>query len=158
MLETDFRRAVDTYRDLVFRVAYTYMRNAADADDVTQDVFLKLLKRSEPFDDEDHLRNWLIRVSINECKSLFRKPWRHIEDIALYIDSLESPSAESRDLLVEVMRLPEKYRIPLVLFYYLDLPTQQIADLLHIPAATARTRIARARKKLRDLLEGEDHG
>lgn len=80
-----------------------------------------------------------------------------MEDIASYVDSLQVPKAESRSLLVEVMRLPEKYRVPIVLFYYLELPTQQIADCLHVPAATIRTRLARGRAKLRKLLEGEDY-
>ena len=157
MLEPEFRKAVAANRDLVFRVAYTYLRDAADADDVAQDVFVKLLRRDEPFDGEDHLKNWLIRVTINECKSLFRRPWRRVEDIASYVDSLQVPDAESRNLLVEVMRLPEKYRVPIVLFYYLELPTQQLADYLHVPAATIRTRLARGRSRLRKLLEGEDY-
>ena len=82
MLEPEFRKAVAANRDLVFRVAYTYLRDAADADDVAQDVFVKLLRRDEPFDGDGHLKNWLIRVTINECKSLFRRPWRRVEDIA----------------------------------------------------------------------------
>lgn len=157
MLEPEFRKAVAANRDLVFRVAYTYLRDAADADDVAQDVFVKLLRRDEPFDGEEHLKNWLIRVTINECKSLFRRPWRRVEDISSYVESLQVPNAESRSLLVEVMRLPEKYRVPIVLFYYLELPTQQIADYLRVPAATIRTRLARGRSRLRKLLEGEDY-
>lgn len=156
MQEAEFRQAVDRYRDLVFRVAYTYLRDAADADDVAQDVFFKLLKRAEPFDGDEHQRNWLLRVTVNECKSLFRRPWRRMEDIASYIDMLPAASPESRDLLVEVMRLPEKYRVPLVLFYYAELPTQQIAELLRVAPATVRTRLSRGRDRLRDLLEEEE--
>ncbi len=156
MQEAEFRQAVDRYRDLVFRVAYTYLRDAADADDVAQDVFLKLLKRTEPFDGDEHQRNWLLRVTVNECKSLFRRPWRRMEDIASYIDALPAASPESRDLLVEVMRLPEKYRVPLVLFYYAELPTQQIAELLRVAPATVRTRLSRGRERLRNLLEEEE--
>ena len=157
MLEPEFRKAVAANRDLVFCVAYTYLRDAADADDVAQDVFVKLLRRDEPFDGDEHLKNWLIRVTINECKSLFRRTWRRVKDIASYVDSLQVPNAESRSLLVEVMWLPEKYRVPIVLFYYLELPAQQIADYLHAPAATIRTRLARGRSRLRKLLEGEDY-
>lgn len=62
------------YRDTVFRLAFTYLRNQADADDVTQDVFVKLIRSSHDFESDEHLRRWLIRVTINECKSLFRKP------------------------------------------------------------------------------------
>ncbi len=76
-----FREAVERHRDMVFRLAYTYLRDPADADDVTQDVFVKLLRSGKRFEGDDHLRYWLVRVTINECKSLFRKPWRRVEDI-----------------------------------------------------------------------------
>ena len=65
---------IERYRDTVFRLAFTYLRNQADADDVTQDVFVKLIRSSHDFESDEHLRRWLIRVTINECKSLFRKP------------------------------------------------------------------------------------
>ena len=70
-----FREAVERHRDMVFRLAYTYLRDPADADDVTQDVFVKLLRSGKRFEGDDHLRYWLVRVTINECKSLFRKPY-----------------------------------------------------------------------------------
>lgn len=75
MEEQTFRQAVEDHRDVVFRIALTYLRDRADADDVAQDVFLKLLKSDGHFESWEHLRRWLIRVTINECKSLFRKPW-----------------------------------------------------------------------------------
>ena len=74
MEEQAFRQAVEDHRDVVFRIALTYLRDRADADDVAQDVFLKLLKSDVHFESWEHLRRWLIRVTINECKSLFRKP------------------------------------------------------------------------------------
>ena len=108
-----FREAVERHRDMVFRLAYTYLRDPADADDVTQDVFVKLLRSGKRFEGDDHLRYWLVRVTINECKSLFRKPWRRVEDIEAYAETLQAPSERHRDLLVRVMRLPEKYRVPI---------------------------------------------
>lgn len=148
--------AVETYRDMVFRLAYTYMRSATDADDVCQDVFVKLMRANQEFESQDHLRNWLVRVTINECKSLFRKPWRRTEDIEQYVQTLAQPTSEHRELLVDVMRLPEKYRVVLVLHYYLELSCEEVAKLLNVPAATVRTRLARGRSKLKSVLEGED--
>lgn len=87
MEEQAFRQAVEDHRDVVFRIALTYLRDRADADDVAQDVFLKLLKSDGHFESREHLRRWLIRVTINECKSLFRKPWRRVEDIESLTDS-----------------------------------------------------------------------
>ena len=94
MEEQAFRQAVEDHRDVVFRIALTYLRDCADADDVAQDVFLKLLKSDGHFESWEHLRRWLIRVTINECKSLFRKPWRRVEDIENLADSLSAAQDE----------------------------------------------------------------
>lgn len=148
---------IERYRDTVFRLAFTYLRNQADADDVTQDVFVKLIRSSHDFESDEHLRRWLIRVTINECKSLFRKPWRRIDDIEDYANAIAMPTPEHTDLFVRVMSLPERYRVPLVLYYYLGFSTNETANLLKIPAATVRTRLARGRSRLKSMLEEEDH-
>ena len=156
MEEQAFRQAVEDHRDVVFRIALTYLRDRADADDVAQDVFLKLLKSDGHFESREHLRRWLIRVTINECKSLFRKPWRRVEDIENLADSLSTAQEESKAVLSDVMRLPERFRVPIVLYYYLGFSTSEIAELLHVPAATVRTRLARGRSKLKFILEEGD--
>ena len=112
MEEQTFRQAVEDHRDVVFRIALTYLRDRADADDVAQDVFLKLLKSDTQFESWEHLRRWLIRVTINECKSLFRKPWRRVEDIENLADSLSTAQEETKVVLSDVMRLPERFRVP----------------------------------------------
>lgn len=156
MEEQAFRQAVEDHRDVVFRIALTYLRDRADADDIAQDVFLKLLKSDGHFESWEHLRRWLIRVTINECKSLFRKPWRRVEDIENLADSLSAAQDETRAVLSDVMRLPERFRVPIVLYYYLGFSTSEIAELLHVPAATVRTRLARGRSKLKFILEEGD--
>lgn len=112
MEEQAFRQAVEDHRDVVFRIALTYLRDRADADDVAQDVFLKLLKSDGNFESWEHLRRWLIRVTINECKSLFRKPWRRVEDIENLAESLSTAQDETKAVLSDVIRLPERFRIP----------------------------------------------
>lgn len=156
MEEQAFRQAVEDHRDVVFRIALTYLRDCADADDVAQDVFLKLLKSDGHFESWEHLRRWLIRVTINECKSLFGKPWRRVEDIENLADSLSAAQDETKAVLSDVMRLPERFRVPIVLYYYLGFSTAEIAELLHVPAATVRTRLARGRSKLKLILEEGD--
>ena len=156
MEEEAFRQAVEDHRDVVFRIALTYLRDRADADDVAQDVFLKLLKSDTQFESWEHLRRWLIRVTINECKSLFRKPWRRVEDIENLADSLSTVQDETKAVLSDVMRLPERFRVPIMLYYYLGFSTSEIGELLHVPAATVRTRLARGRSKLKFILEEGD--
>ena len=112
MEEQAFRQAVEDHRDVVFRIALTYLRDRADADDVAQDVFLKLLKSDAQFESWEHLRRWLIRVTINECKSLFRKPWRRVEDIENLADSLSTAQEETKAVLSDVMRLPNDSVFP----------------------------------------------
>lgn len=112
MEEQAFRQAVEDHRDVVFRIALTYLRDRADADDVAQDVFLKLLKSDAQFESWEHLRRWLIRVTINECKSLFRKPWRRVEDIENLADSLSTAQEETKAVLSDVMRLPDDSVFP----------------------------------------------
>lgn len=156
MHAADFERMVNRHRDLVYRVAYSYMRNPADADDVAQDVFVKFFQTDKRFESDEHARNWLVRVTINQCKSLFRRPWRRAADIEAYADALEAPDERTLTLFSELMQLSEKYRVPLVLYYYVGFSTQEVADALRIPPATARTRIARGRAKLRSIIETQD--
>ena len=152
--QRDFKAAVERYRDLVYRVAYSYLRSQADADDVTQNVFVKLYRTKTEFNDDGHLRNWLVRVAINECKTLFKLPWRKDEDIEEYESQLPMEDTD-REVFRAVMGLQTKYRIPVILYYYLGYSTAEVAQLMGIPAATARTRLVRARTQLKDTLGGD---
>lgn len=157
LTNTFFVQAADKYRDTVFRVAFNYMKNQADADDITQGVFLKLLKCDVNFENDNHLKHWLIRVTINECKSIFRAPWRKVENIEDYAGQLCMPSPKHTELFETVMAMPEKYRIVIYLYYYEEYRTEEIAGFLKVPPATVRTRLARGRKKLKGILEEENY-
>lgn len=76
MEKTFFLAAAEKYKDMIYRIALNYYRNPEDADDTVQDVLIKLYTADRPFQSEEHLRNWLIRVTINECKNVLRTPWR----------------------------------------------------------------------------------
>lgn len=153
MTDEQFTVLAQTYMDTVFRLAFSYTKSPADADDITQNVLLKLYTENKPFDSPEHIRNWLIRVTLNECKSLFRSPWRKSEDIADYANTLTMPTKEHRELFDMVMNLPMKYRVVLYLFYYEDYSTAQIAEALHIKETTVRTHLTRGRKKLKTILQ-----
>ena len=106
-----FTYLADKYMDTVFRLAFSYMKSRADADDITQNVLLKLYRTEKDFQSESHLKNWLIRVTINECKQAFRSPWRKTEDIQDYANSLAMTQPEQRELFEAVMSLPPNYRV-----------------------------------------------
>jgi len=152
-----FTNIARRYMDTVFRVAFSYMKSRADADDVTQNVLLKLYRYEGEFESESHLKHWLIRVTINECKSAYRSPWRRTENIEDYVNSLSMPSQEHSDLLEAVMALPKKYRVAIYLFYYEGYSTREIAELTGLPEATVRTHLARGREKLKKTLTEADY-
>lgn len=154
--DEQFTRLAKTYIDTVFRVALNYLKSGADADDVTQNVFLKLWKEKKPFESEEHIRNWLIRVTINECKSMLRAPWRSAENFEDYARTLTFTTAEHSDLFYAVMQLPKKYRVPIYLYYYEGYSTGEVASILSIPQATVATQLRRGREMLKTFLQEAD--
>ena len=152
MTDEQFAQAAEQYMDTIFRVAYGYLRSQSDADDVTQDVLIQLYKTDTPFHDSEHLKRWLIRVTVNRCKNVFRSPWHKMEDIADYENTLSFEAPECRQLFDAVMALDKRYRLPVLLYYYEGYAQKEIADMLAIPEETVRTRLFRARGKLKATL------
>lgn len=151
-----FTACARRYLDTVFRVALNYLKSASDADDVTQEVFIKLLKERKDFGSEAHIRNWLIRVTINECKNLTRKRWWRQENIDDYVNSIAFEDPRHSELFDSVMALPKHYRVPIYLYYYEEYTTQEIADLLGIPKNTVCTQLKRGRELLKNSITEED--
>lgn len=147
-----FTSCVQRYIDTVYRVAFNCIKSAADADDVTQNVFLKLLKINTPFENQEHIRNWLIRVTINECKNLVRTRWWRHESYEDYAATLTFDDPVHSDLFYAVMELPKKYRLPIYLHYYEEYSTQEIADILKISKNTVCTQLKRGRELLKKTL------
>lgn len=148
----NFPRLVQLYKDMIFRLAYSYTKNHFDADDVTQNVLLQLCKTDKAFKSEAHLKNWLMRVTVNHCKNLFRAPWRKHENLDDYANTLAFEEEASKDLFRIVMGLDKKYRVTLLLHYYEGYSIREIAKIMDIPEKTVSTRLARGRKILKDLI------
>lgn len=144
------------YQDNLFAAAYNICRNAQDAEDVIQDTFIQYHTTKKEFENEQHIRAWLIRVAINKAKNVTRTFWRRnkvsIED---YMETLTFETPESADLFETVMQLPEKYRIVIHLYYYEDYAVSEIADILKLSESNVKTRLSRGRAMLRKELEGE---
>lgn len=152
--EEEYEAVVDAYSDMIFRIAYQNLFSVEDAQDVVQDVFLKLLKQKENcFHDEEHLKAWLIKVTINQCldykKSFFRK-----NTVAL--DNFEIPyEQEERQLLEELSRLPKEERNVLYLHYYEGYTIKEIAGILGKKQNTVNSKLTRGRSKLKQILEAD---
>ena len=152
-----FTFLVKTYIDTVFRVALGYMKHRQEAEDVTQSVFFALLREKKPFETEAHIKHWLIRVTINECKKKLRSPWRSV--VSLEDCPIAFPTQEHSELYDAVMELPVKYRMPIYLHYYEGYSTEEIAKLLRMPRGTVCTNLKRGREQLkRAMQEGDCDG
>ncbi|MGN1350187.1 MAG: RNA polymerase sigma factor [Anaerovoracaceae bacterium] len=157
MLKEEFEALAEKYMDRIFRVAFSWTKNAADANDVTQDVLIQLYRTEKPFESDDHVKNWLMRVTVNRCKMLFRGPWHKMEDLSEYAETLGFQEESYLDLFQAVMNLDKKYRVPLMLFYYEGYATAEIAEILGIGEKTVSTRLFRARAKLKEYLKEEQN-
>lgn len=154
MTGVELAQALERYGDMVYRLAFSALGRREDAEDVTQEVFLKLFRSGKAFETADHLRFWLVRVTVNECRRAVRWYKRNVP-----VEELPETGAEDqrRELLETVMALPEKLRVAAYLFYYEGYTTREIARLTAVPEATVRTRLSRAREKLRDILKEEEN-
>lgn len=145
---------MERYKDNLYSIAFNICRNAADADDVVQDTLLQYHTIEKQFDNEQHIRAWLIRVAINKAKnvnmSFFRRSGVPLDD---YIDSLVFETLESKGLLEEVLKLPEKFRIVIHLFYYENYSVKEIAEILHTSESNVKVRLSRGRKLLKTSLQ-----
>lgn len=142
---------VARHAQAVYKLAYARTGSREDAEDVTQETFLRLVRAAPEFADEDHCRAWLLRVAMNCAGDLFRSPWRRHTRPLEEAGQLEAP--EEGGVLEAVLALPERYRAPIHLFYYEGLSTAEIAAVLGKSEGAVRTRLSRARAMLRGALE-----
>ena len=151
-----FNDAARRYQNMVYRTALHALGSPQDAEDAVQEVFLRLFQYRGTFESEEHLRRWLLRrVTVNYCRDLMKSPWRRRVALEELPETPVFDKPREAALYREVMALPEKYRTVLNLFYYEELSVREIGTLLGVEASTVTTRLARARKRLRERL-GED--
>lgn len=151
----EYEQLLTLYLDSVYRVALSGCRTHADAEDVTQNTFIKLWERQESFENMEHARKWLIRVAVNECHSLWRTPW--MKKTAYLEDSKKEPSfflGERSELYYAVLELPVKYRQVVHLYYFEEYSVKEIAEILKLSETAVQTRLQRARQKLKETLKG----
>lgn len=147
--------AVEEYAAMLYRLAMTRMKQKEDAEEVVQDTFLKLVQHTQKgkvFRDKEHLKAWLLTVAINRGKSILTLIWNTKTE---GMDNLpEAAAKEDNPGAYEyVMRLSEKYRIVIDLFYYEGLSTQEISKVMKMKLATVRSYLLRGREKLKEMME-----
>ena len=154
MTDEFFVKAYEANKNSVYAVIYNFTRNTADASDLTQETFIKLYACEKEFESDEHIKAWLLRVAVNLAKNYIRdSKWFSYEEID---DNLpDDRKEEDSGLMSAVLALPEKYRIPIHLFYYEGWSVKQIADVLGLKEPTVKTRLDRGRNKLKNILEKE---
>ncbi len=156
--ETEFEEKYNLYSQELMNICYGYTRNREDALDIIQNVFLKLFNNKKTFLTQSDEKYWLIRVTINECKDLFRKKARYVylEDDIINSMPAENKIEEYNELYLlsqKVAELSEKYRVVVILFYYDSLSIKDISQTLKISESAVKKRLERARKMLKNEME-----
>lgn len=151
---------VREYTTMIYRVAMVRMQNQADAEEIVQDTFLRLFKQSKKgyeFESKEHLKAWLLKVAVNRGVSVLTSAWNKKTeglDVAHEIPADEKADSYAYDY---VMKLSEKYRIAIKLFYYEQLSTEQIAEIMKTKPSTVRSYLLRGREKLKSMMEADGY-
>ena len=146
-------KVIRHYADMIYRLAFARCGSKYDAEEIFQEVFLRYVKKQPVFQDEEHRKAWLIRVTINCSKKNRNSAWR--KKSCPLEDNLIFESEESIGLYHELQKLPAKYREVIHLFYYEDMSIKEISKVLEISEGTVKSRLSRAKSKLKALLKEE---
>lgn len=155
----DLENAVGLYKRLVYGIALNELNSRNDADDVFQEVFLLYFRKAPEggFDSEQGRRSWLIKTTLNFCRRYNCSKWnvrvekKDPDELAEEIFEDETESS----IFINVKELPEKYRVPVYLYYFENMPVADIARVMDLRESTVQSRLLRARKKLKKQMEGE---
>ncbi len=150
---------VDRYKDNVFRVALSVSRNPEDAEDVVQDTFITYMESDRQFENEEHIRRWLLRIAINKSKNIVMGFWyRNRMSLEDYLAETQFQDPEDRSVIESILSLPKANRIVIYLYYYEGYQVREMAEILRVSEGTVKSRLFRGRKMLKNILqEEEDH-
>lgn len=142
-----FETAYSAHGASVYRLAMVYLGRPADAEDVTQEVFLRLLHKAPAFADGEHEKRWLLRVTANLCRDQLKGFWRR-RTVALD-ERCPVPAGEDRALLETILALPETYKGPIHLHYYEGYSVAEVAEILKLSQSAVKMRLKRGRELLK---------
>ena len=155
-----FERLVNQYQTSLLRTCFMYLRDQEQAKDAVQETFFKAYRNLGAFRGESAEKTWLMKIAVNTCHDMRKTGWFRHMDRRVTPEMLPEASVPFEEfeegLIVEVMNLPLKLREVVLLYYYQNMDTNEIAETLGIARSSVSGRLQRARKKLRDVLEGTD--
>ncbi|WP_339224356.1 RNA polymerase sigma factor [Paenibacillus sp. FSL H8-0332] len=149
-------QSYEVYAEMLYRIALVHLGSRQDAEEATQDTFIKLIEKAPVFKDDEHQKAWLIRVITNHCKNLLGRGWRKREVKLEGVEPVTSDNPEELAILQLVLALPVKYKAVIHLYYYEDYPIQEISRILQISESAVKMRLQRGRQLLKLELEGAE--
>jgi len=152
--ETDSNAILRQYGNLVYRLALLQVKKPVDADDVFQDVFLRLVLKQRKFESDEHIKAWLIRVTINRCNSFWKSAWKQ-KVVSLQTEVNTEENIEFSEVYEQVLALPKKYKTVIHLFYYEDMPIGEMSKILNLGYNATAKRLSRARNLLKQQMMGD---
>ena len=152
LTEEQRTQVVERWGDMVYRLALARTASVPDAEDVFQEVFLRYFRHEDKFHNDEYRKAWLIRCTLNRCKSLLSSPWRKR---VVPLETAEEVGVEDdyREVYSAVLSLPGKYRAVIHLHYFEGLSVSEMAQTLQLPEGTVKSQLSRGRDLLRDMLE-----
>ncbi len=156
--EAEIERLMTLYEDSLLRMCFVYLHDAGLAEDAVQETFLKAYNSLDSFRGESSEKTWLMRIAINTCKDIRRSKWFCLVDRRIALDHIPEAvcafKPQDETLIISVMRLPGKYKVAVLLYYYQGLTVGEIGETLGIAKPTVYARLKKAQAKLKTELEG----
>ena len=154
------------YGNDVLRTAYMYVKDIHTAEDIFQEVFIKVNKNLSTFQGNSSIKTWIIRITINACKDYLKSAYKrrvvpmmeYQEDAIVSQSDFDEVNNQDTNQMIKdtILSLPAKYKDVVLCVYYQEMTIAEVAQALDIPEGTAKSRLSRARQKLKDMLERED--
>ena len=147
----------DLYADLLYRLALANVQDREDAEDIVHDVFVRYMEKKPHFHDEEHEKAWFVRVTINLCRDFLRKrQYRNYVPLD-QVGDIQFEEPKQTEVLTYLSKLPEKYRIVIVLHYLEGYSVKDISNILRISASAVKMRLSRGRELLKNNIEREEN-
>lgn len=155
-------KAYESYYNMVWKICLTQLGNEYDAYDATQETFMRFIKCTKKLHSEEHKKAWLIRTAVNYCKDVMKSSWKKkradmegVNFAAVIADNSYENEKMHREVIGTLIKLQDKYRIILYLYYYEGYTLKEIAHILKVNSSTLRSRFAAAKKMMKEYLENE---
>ena len=151
--DKEITRLYNQYVNMVYQICFLYLKNKADTEDAVQTTFIKLLSEKKPFENDEHVKAWLIRTASNICKNQLKHWWRKNEEL----DSFNEIGTQDKvdHTLEALLMLPEKYKTVIYMYYYMGYTSEEIAQILKQKHTTIRSLLSRGRERLKKMIGGE---